>query len=501
MALFRSERGIGRGEIAESRIEAPFFAAFMAICAVALLFTHLRFGNDSLTIALAVSMIVFGVTVLRVELGVSILIIAMLLSPEIAAGSVGRSGERSLNLRYDDVLIVVIFFGVLVKLAFEGAPSFVPPSPINWAIVAYYGVCIHSTLLALNLDLPAWDKRVAFFVMLKMLEFYMVFFMVGNAIRTRKDMRIQVGLLLAVASIVSVYAAYTVGHLDRVSAPLEEGGTEPNTLGGYLTVVMCLTCGLFLTAPRWKKLIFLGITAVALYPFLYTLSRASYMALVVGLIALGLKARRAWVVILMIFVLAFSNYLMPKAVRERVNYTFQEGSGKTVSILGHDTGIEVDTSTHERLYVWDKVKYNLHYWPWFGGGVSWETVLDSQYARVILETGLVGLAAFIFLLWRILRTTSEAASWTKGWFARGVALGTFATTIALIVHSMGTISFLIVRIMEPFWLLVALTNTIRNIALQEHWQNWYAQQAEQKASEQEVTSDKPLAEPLPAGSS
>ena len=44
----------------------------------------------------------------------------------------------------------------------------------------------------------------------------------------------------------------------------------------------------------------------------------------------------------------------------------------------------------------------------------------------------------------------------------------FATSLGLIAHSFGTISFLIVRIMEPFWFLIALTCVAREIAILDH---------------------------------
>ena len=86
MALFsRSEYQIGRGEVAESRVEVPFFVGFMGLSAVALLVFHLYFQSQALTIALAISLFIFAVTFLRVELGVYILVACMLLSPEIEA--------------------------------------------------------------------------------------------------------------------------------------------------------------------------------------------------------------------------------------------------------------------------------------------------------------------------------------------------------------------------------------------------------------------------------
>ncbi len=471
MALFRSERGIGRGEVAESRLEGPIFAAVMLVCAVALFAQHAYWGSQEVTIAMAVSLLVFGITVVRVDFGVYILVIAMMLSPEIEAGN-RYSGERMLSFRYDDILILVIFMGVMVKLTIEGRLKLWQPSPINSGITFYYAVCLFSTLLALQRNLGAWDPRSAFFVMLKMLEFYLVFFLVAHAIHSNKEVRNQMVLFFMVVLVVGVYSASFIGATDRVSAPFEKGGTEPNTLGGYLVIGMCLAMALFTQAPFLRqKAMFLCISGCCFLPFLHTLSRASYLALLVGLSAVSIISRKYAIIGVLAVVLLFSTVIMPDKVIERVAYTFQAESGQEITVGGKSTGIKVDKSTHERFQVWKKVGFLLQRgWiiPLFGGGVSWETVLDSQYARVILETGLVGLAAFIFMQWRILRTTRQAYLWTEDWITRGIAMGVFATTLALIVHSFGTISFLIVRIMEPYWFLVALCVTIRNQALLSH---------------------------------
>lgn len=468
MPFFRETQGIGRGEVAESRIELPFVAAFMAFCAVVVLVVHLYAQNNAITLALAISMIVFGTTVVRVDLGVSILIISMLLSPEIDFGR-EISGRHELNVRYDDILILVIFFGVLVKVAFDGRQSFWRPSPINAGIMLYSAVCIASTISALNMNLPAWDRKTAMFVMLKMAEFYMVFFMVGSAVRGLADVRKFLIVFFAVALFISGYSCLGIGHVDRIGTPFEAQGSEPNTLGGYLTIVMCIAMGLYTQAQGfWKRTMFLLIVASSFVPFLFTLSRASYFALLVGMLALGLLARKWYVIAAVVAVVVLSPYLMPEDVKDRVNYTFQRGSGEPVVIDGKDTGLQVDKSTHERVYVWQKVWYLLHVAPWFGGGIAWEMVLDSQYARVVLETGLFGITAFLFMQFRIIRTCYEASRWSRDWVGRGMALGATATTIGMMTHSLGTISFLIVRIMEPFWFLMALTAVVRLVALEDH---------------------------------
>ncbi len=468
MASFNSaEYQIGRGETAESQIEAPIFAAFVVLAAIAVLFVHVYFQNQTITVALAVSLLIFGVTMMRVDLGVYFLVVAMMLSPEIGEGDVGTA-RRAVNLRYDDVLIVVVFFGVLLKNAYDKRGALWLPSPINSGILFYFACCVFSTMLAFKASIPLFDKKTSLFVLLKMLEFYMVFVFVGTAVRTNEQIRKQLILFFIVAAIVATFGIHSRQFTDeaRVSSPFEQGGSEPNTLGGYLTMVTLLAAALFTQAPSRKlKLIFLAMGFLAFVPMLFTLSRASYIAVIVGFITLALIAKKHWIIVALAIVLFFSEQIMPTDVQDRVNNTFID-DGQAVQLGEYETGITVDKSTHERIYVWEKVRFNLRVWPLFGGGVSWARVLDSQYARVIIETGLVGFAAFVMLQLRILKSTRETYKWADDWVGRGLGIGVYAITFALIAHSMGTISFLIVRIMEPYWFLVAMAMVVRYNAIE-----------------------------------
>lgn len=488
MLFGSAERTIGRGQAAEGQIDLPLFALFCILCGVIILGVQYYFENTAYTIAAAVSVFFFVITFLRVEWGIYILTIAMMLAPEVTTGGFGRGYQRTFNIRYDDILIVIIFLGVLLKTAYQGQARIWRPNPINIGIIAYYSVCLISTLLAFRLSLPAWDYRTGIFVLIKMLEFYLVFWTVSVAIDSRKQIRKQLIVFFTVSMAVAGYGIYSIGALNRVSAPFEVGGTEPNTLGGYLTLVICLALGLMICAPRMRhKLILLAVAATAFYPFLYTLSRASYLALLAGLLALGLFKRQWWLIGAVAIVLLFSGELMPEDVRERVNHTFQESSGVPITLGGRDLGFQVDKSTYERIYVWQKVLFNLRFWPWFGGGIEWGNILDSQYARVIIETGLFGITAFLFLQWRIFKTLRQSQLWAEDWLLRGLGLGASAALLALIVHSFGTISFLIVRIMEPFWLVVALAVVGRELALREHRKRFYEKLATQQQQEESPT--------------
>jgi O-antigen ligase len=92
--------------------------------------------------------------------------------------------------------------------------------------------------------------------------------------------------------------------------------------------------------------------------------------------------------------------------------------------------------------------------------------MDAQYVRVLVEAGLIGLAAFLWLLWRTLWAARDTYRQVAGTRFEGLALGYVAGLIAMMTHCFGANTFIIVRVMEPFWFLtgaiVCLNHLVRS---------------------------------------
>ena len=82
--------------------------------------------------------------------------------------------------------------------------------------------------------------------------------------------------------------------------------------------------------------------------------------------------------------------------------------------------------------------------------------LDSQYFRTLVELGVIGLVAFLWLTWSALKIGKHSYVHGKSEYSRGLSLGYMAGLVALMVHGIGSTTFIIIRIMEPFWLLTAI---------------------------------------------
>src|SRR3989442_7704976 len=71
--------------------------------------------------------------------------------------------------------------------------------------------------------------------------------------------------------------------------------------------------------------------------------------------------------------------------------------------------------------------------------------MDVQYERTLVETGIVGLAVFLWLAWSALKSSLAAFRALRDPEERGLALGFLAGTIGLLVHAVGANTFIIVR--------------------------------------------------------
>jgi len=118
-----------------------------------------------------------------------------------------------------------------------------------------------------------------FFYVLKYVEYFVVYFMLLNHLRTKQQAIKFIKAALFVGFIISLYAIYQIPAGGRVTAPFEGQQGEPNTLGGYLILILSIATGILLkTNIRREKVMLSLLIFFGIIPFLYTLSRGSWLA-------------------------------------------------------------------------------------------------------------------------------------------------------------------------------------------------------------------------------
>ncbi|HEO64141.1 MAG TPA: hypothetical protein ENN78_02610, partial [Candidatus Omnitrophica bacterium] len=90
-------------------------------------------------LAVLFSAAVFLIAVLKTDVALVILIFSMLLSPELRLAEIPG---REVVLRLDDLLLFVVFFGWLAKMAINKELGLLRHTPLNRFIISYIVVCI-----------------------------------------------------------------------------------------------------------------------------------------------------------------------------------------------------------------------------------------------------------------------------------------------------------------------------------------------------------------------
>jgi O-antigen ligase len=409
-------------------------------------------------VALALSALIFLLTFINTDAGLAVLIFSMLLSPEIM---IGQLPGRDIIIRFDDLLLIVITLAWLAKAAINKGLALFIKTPLNKAIGAYILVCLIATLRGAALGFVVPEKGL--FYILRYAEYFLLYILVANHIHSRKQIKFFLTVLFITCAIVSVYGILQIPQGVRVSAPFEGETGEPNTFGGYLLFISCIAIGLFLqNIGQGKRLALVGLSALIFVPFLFTLSRASYLGVVFSfLVFIILSKRKLLLFVSMLAIVVLITMLKPDAVFSRVEYTFQEKKPELARIFN----VYLDPSASARIFSWQDSFEAWKKRPILGRGISGLGLIDGQYIRTLPEIGALGLVALLWLLWSILKHSFRIYEKTNDELYQGLTLGFIAGFIGLAVHAFTANTFIMIRIMEPFWFITAIIMTLP--ALQE----------------------------------
>ncbi len=416
-----------------------------------------------LAVTIIISLIIGALTFINTEFALYILIAAMLLGPQF--GMEGAAGEgvrgRGLTLRVDDFLLVIIGLSWFLKTAVQKEIGLFLRTPLNKPIAYYFLACVFATMIGYMMGRV--KGTAGFFFVVKYFEYYVVYFMAVNHLKEEAQIRRFTYFMLIVCFLVCIFAFSQIPSGRRVSAPFEGREGEPNTLGGYLVLMLSITFGLLLTIKQRKTKIYLSILVFFITISLAaTLSRSSWLSLApMALALLYFSEKKKIILTVLLLVIFVGPMIMPSAVRERALYTFTQSKEQGQIQVGN---ARIDTSTSARLLSW-KVILTKDFFkqPLLGYGVTGYPFVDAQYPRVLAETGLIGFVFFIMLLYTIYRNALLTFRQTKNDFFRGLSLGYLAGFFAMLVHGIGANTFIIVRIMEPFWFLTAMIIMIPTI--------------------------------------
>jgi O-antigen ligase len=293
--------------------------------------------------------------------------------------------------------------------------------------------------------------------------------MVVNHVKSTDQVRRLVFCLFLTCFITSVIGILQIPEGVRVSAPFEGDSGEPNTLGGYLLFTGAIAVGIVIKTKNHRlKNSLIVLSIVIIPPLLFTQSRSSYLGLIPVSLILGLFTKRKIVVVgLLILIFLLSPLFLPSQVKDRILYTFTQRVQAGQISIG---SARLDTSTSARIASLKEILQDWPKHPFIGYGVTGYKFADAQYPRVLIETGLLGLLAFLFVLYALFKLTIRHLKNVKSAEFKGLTIGFLAGFVGLLFHGLGSNTFIIVRIMEPFWFFAGIIAVLPAIEQQHQEQ-------------------------------
>jgi len=403
--------------------------------------------------------IVLVATLVRPQFGV------LLLVPAVPFGALRQVRLGVMNVGAAEVLVLLVLAAWLMRMVARREIRWQWP-PLSLPLLAFVGVLLLSTLEAVSL--PHSAKEVV-----KWLEVLALYLFIANEFDERWS-KALIFVVLGTGALAALHGIYQflfqVGPEDFVlfGRFMRASGTfeQPNPYGGYLGLTLPLAVGLVGAAivpmgqrvKGWWLAWAAGCGALMLAALVMTWSRGAWLGFGAALAAmvLAVVARSGRAAVLGTVFALLAAYILLAGGLTRLPPAIGQRFGDFGPYLGLTDvrGVEVTDANFavlERMAHWQSA---LDMWtdrPWLGVGIGnyepvygryalplWPLPLGhahNYYLNIAAETGILGLAAYLFLWGAALLSAWRVTRQTSGW-VWGVALGILGLLVHLSLHNL-----------------------------------------------------------------
>lgn len=212
---------------------------------------------------------------------------------------------------------------------------------------------------------------------------------------------------------------------------------------------------LALAAFERRRLWWLGYFALAAFSgvcVMYSLSRGAYLALLVGWLFIGLTKQRKLLLLLVAFALTWTT-LVPTAVQQRVMMTYDKDTGG------------LDHSAETRVTLWEDAVQIFDTNVAMGTGFNTYAYMHrvgsyedthNFYLKVLVETGVVGLLIFLWLLARTFWTGCRLWRRARDPFLNSLGLGLAAWVVCAMVANLFGDRWSFLQVGGYMWVIAGL---------------------------------------------
>jgi O-antigen ligase len=213
---------------------------------------------------------------------------------------------------------------------------------------------------------------------------------------------------------------------------------------------------------RKAKYLILVVCACNFYPILYSYSRATYSATIVGFLTLGILKDRKFLGLVVVIVLLYS-FILPTSVVERIDKTFLDETHMSEERIEtsavHVGGIELDTVGRKEL--WEKAIRYFQQEPIIGTGFDTfrhieGKITHSLYMKILAEQGLLGMTVFLIFTLFVLHQSYKLFKYSQSKLGRGIGLGFIMCEITHLTGNISGDQTLYYHFMAIYWLFLGI---------------------------------------------
>jgi len=228
-----------------------------------------------------------------------------------------------------------------------------------------------------------------------------------------------------------------------------------NHYGAFFAHFLFILVGLFLfTKNKINKIVLFGVIALTIRCVIYTFSRGAYLAVLAGLFFMGLVKDKRILILLFVF-LIFWRSLVPVAVVERIDMTRNEQG-------------ELEDSAAQRIVLWNIAWNMFKESPIIGKGfdtfqIHTEADTHNMYMKILAEMGVMGLLAFLFLLYQAFFVGWRLYKAAKDNFFKSLGLGFCTCVLSLMITNAFGDRWTYLSMASYFWIFLGMVASARLI--------------------------------------
>lgn len=333
---------------------------------------------------------------------------------------------------------------------------------LNKYIMVYIAVYMYAAFTSVSL---ISSIKVA----LLTIGFISFYFVIVNAINTKRKFHIAMVIFLAGGVIVSLYGIYQYLNPAKYSGVwvdtemFEDIGfrvystfANPNVLGEYLLLVIPFAGAYVITEKTWiRKIVALIAVGIMMLCLLMTYSRGCYLGILVAMAIFFVMLDKRFI-LLGIVGLVLLPIVMPETI---INRFMSIGDMK-------------DSSTSYRVNIWlgtiNMLKdywmcgtgpgieaYNQVYPLYSYSGIS-APHSHNLYLQIMCDSGIVGISTFIAILYKFYKTAFSSVVLEKIKENKMFIIASISAISAFAVQSMTDYTFYNNRVLLIFWMILAL---------------------------------------------